>query len=1006
VASPAGTDLSRPDVLNSIRQAIAAFDGEWRYTFVNEHTEMLCRIPKEQLLGRVIWEVFPNLLASPFFECCQTAMRHRVHGQCAGYYEPCDLWAEVDVWPAPDGCVVVIRDVSAVGQTDDKIRQLTSDLARQVKQFETLIEVLPVGIGVASDPECRDIRVNPAFASLLNYDGDRNASKTPNALLPFRLSSAGIELPADQLPMQVAAREVRAIDELELQIQRSDGSFLTELCFARPLFDEHHNVSGSLGVFLDITERKRAEQALRESEARYRFLAEGIPQIVWIATTENQVIYINGHWCSYTGLSLEETQKDGWAGVIHPDDFARAVDPVLASRAGNGEYEAEYRLHRASDGSYRWHFARARLVRMEDGSERWLGTAVDIDDRKRGEEERVQRLAREQELRRQSEEALEVQRQIEERLLLLVEASSALIASPESSQVLKTILDLSRRFVQADAYAVWREGPDRIQWGILASEGLSDAYTHTLTQQVGGTRAVPDHPFPIEDVEQAPLVRHRLELYRAEGIRSMLTVPLRIDGQMGGTIVFYYRSPHHFTELETRVAGGLSNLAAAALGASELYQRQTVLRKLAESAEHRAEFLSEAGKVLSSSLDYEATLAAVAEMAVPDIADWAAVDMLDPSGGLRRLAVKHVDPEKIALAHEYDRRYPPDERSAVRQALRTGKSFLVEEISEAMLQQRIQDAEQLRFLKDLGLTSVIVVPLMANGRALGALTFVAAGAFRRFSKIDLALAEELASRAATAVTNAHLYTASRHAEAALQSANTELQRANSDLNQFTYSASHDLREPLRMVSIFSQMLARNCENLLDEEARQCIRYISQGANRMEELVEDILSFTHSAEISGEVTTPASVSAALSSAMLSLDAIIQETEAVIRSAPLPLVRVQELHLSQVFENLIGNALKYRSKQAPVIDVRAARRGEYWMITVEDNAIGIAPEYWNQIFGLFKRLHTADQYPGTGIGLAICQKIVERYGGRIWVDSEPGKGSVFSFTLPAADDSAAE
>jgi light-regulated signal transduction histidine kinase (bacteriophytochrome) len=175
---------------------------------------------------------------------------------------------------------------------------------------------------------------------------------------------------------------------------------------------------------------------------------------------------------------------------------------------------------------------------------------------------------------------------------------------------------------------------------------------------------------------------------------------------------------------------------------------------------------------------------------------------------------------------------------------------------------------------------------------------------------------------------------------------------------------------------------------------------------MEELVEDILSFTHSAEISGEVTTPASVSAALSSAMLSLDATIQETEAVIRSAPLPLVRVQELHLSQVFENLIGNALKYRSKQAPVINVRAARSGEYWLITVEDNAIGIAPEYWNQIFGLFKRLHTADQYPGTGIGLAICQKIVERYGGRIWVDSEPGKGSVFSFTLPAADDSAAE
>jgi signal transduction histidine kinase len=678
--------------------------------------------------------------------------------------------------------------------------------------------------------------------------------------------------------------------------------------------------------------------------------------------------------------------------------LARAVAPALANRAGSGEYEAEYRLRRASDGSYRWHFARARMIRMEDGI-RWLGTAVDIDDRKRIEEERVRHLAREQELRRQSEQALEIQRQIEDRLSLLVEASSALIASPESSQVLKTILDLSRRFVDADAYAVWREAPDRIQWNILASEGLSEEYVRTLTP---GANTIPRQPFPIEDVQQEPLVHHRAELYRAEGIRSMLTVPLRIRGEIEGTIVFYYRTPHQFSELEIRVADGLSNLAAAGLGASELYQRQTALRKLAEAAEHRAEFLAEAGKVLSSSLDYEITLAAVAEMAVPGIADWAAVDMLNGSGELRRLAVKHVDPEKIALAHEYDRRYPPGQSSAVRQVLRTARPVLMEEISEAMLQQRIQDQDQLRFLKDLGITSVIVVPLLANGRALGALTFAAAGSRRRFTKIDLALAEELASRAATAVANARLFSASRLAEAALQRANEELQRANSDLNQFTYSASHDLREPLRMVSIFSQILARNCAHLLDEEAHQCIRYISQGATRMEELVADILSFTQSAEISGEITGAASASVALAAALLTLDAVIQETAAVIRSGPLPSVKVRDLHLSQIFENLIGNALKYRSKEIPVIEVRSERRGEYWMFSVEDNGIGIALEYTNQIFGLFKRLHTAEEYPGTGIGLAICQKIVERYGGRIWVDSEPGRGSVFSFTLPAADD----
>lgn len=999
MAPEAGQSFPVLSILNSIGVAIAAFDRQWRYVFVNKTAESMSQRNQEELLGQVLWDVFPQLRETNAYAACQRAARLRVHESYADYYAPLDLWVEADVWPSDEGFVIVVRQSMAGEQVAEQSKQLARTLSHRIREFETVLEAIPVGIGISNDPECRDIRINPAFATLLQTDVTANASKTSVQDLPFRIFHRGIELQAHDLPMQLAASEARNVDEFELEVERADGSVVTELAFARPLFDEHQNVRGSLGVFFDITERKRSEQALRESEARYRFLAEAMPQTVWIAALDLTVKYINQRWCTYTGLTLEQTQQGGWSSVIHPDDLAHVVDKATVGQEQKREYEAEYRIRRASDQTWRWHFARSRIVRMEDGTEQWLGTAIDIDDRKRLEKRLEDLLSSEQVSRRRAEETLAVQRQIEKRLLLLVEASSALIESPESEQVLKTIVNLSRRFVDADAYAVWRQASDAERWDVLASEGLSEAYGRTMRSD--NAKFIPQETYAVEDVEESVSLRHRLPHYRTEGIRALLTIPLRIHGRINGTLVFYYRQPHKFTEMETRVAGGLGNLAAAALGVAELYGVQTALTKAAEASERRAEFLAEAGNVLASSLDYEETLSAVAALAVPAMADWAAVDILDPDGNLRRVAVKHIDPEKIALGHEYSKRYPASKDSVLWRVLRRGVSELVEEITPEMLAGSISAPEQLALLQALGLTSVIIVPLLDNGRALGALTFVSAESGRHFTKSDLLVAEQLATRASTAVVNAHLYRASKETEEALQRTNRELQRANSDLNQFAYSASHDLREPLRMVSIFSQMLARKCENLLDQEVLQYVNYITQGSTRMEELIKDILDFTQAANISDEAITPSSAAEALSKALAALKTSIGEAGAVIHAGPLPALRVQEVHLVQIFQNLIGNAVKYRSEAPPSIYVTAARQNDYWLISVRDNGIGIAPKYADQIFGLFKRLHTADQYPGTGIGLAICQKIVERYGGRIQVESEPSHGSVFSFTLPAAD-----
>lgn len=226
----------------------------------------------------------------------------------------------------------------------------------------------------------------------------------------------------------------------------------------------------------------------------------------------------------------------------------------------------------------------------------------------------------------------------------------------------------------------------------------------------------------------------------------------------------------------------------------------------------------------------------------------------------------------------------------------------------------------------------------------------------------------------------------------------DLRRANSDLEQFAFSASHDLQEPLRSVKIYTELLMKRHTDKLDGEALKFMRFVQKGATRMELLVRDLLTYTQVTKLD-KVNEPADANEMLRSALANLSGAITDNGARISADPLPTVRVHGVHLQQLFQNLIGNAIKYRSpERPPTVHVDAERNDGNWLFTVADNGIGIDPEYKETIFGLFKRLHNGDEYAGTGIGLAICQRIVDRYDGRIWVDSEPGRGSAFHFTLP--------
>jgi PAS domain S-box-containing protein len=234
---------------------------------------------------------------------------------------------------------------------------------------------------------------------------------------------------------------------------------------------------------------------------------------------------------------------------------------------------------------------------------------------------------------------------------------------------------------------------------------------------------------------------------------------------------------------------------------------------------------------------------------------------------------------------------------------------------------------------------------------------------------------------------------------ALREANESLRRLNADLEQFTHSASHDLQEPLRMITVYAEMIQRKFGGQLGPNGDQYINYIVSGVARMEHLLSDLRAFTQASLVEKDLAQSVDAGEALAIALANLTTIVQENKASITYGPLPRVHVPRFQMEQLFQNLIGNAIRYRSQKPPEIQVAAELCGAEWRFSVRDNGIGIDPQYKEQIFGIFKRLHSQAEYPGTGMGLAICQRIVERAGGRIWVESEFGRGSTFLFTLPA-------
>lgn len=442
-------------------------------------------------------------------------------------------------------------------------------------------------------------------------------------------------------------------------------------------------------------------------------------------------------------------------------------------------------------------------------------------------------------------------------------------------------------------------------------------------------------------------------------------------------------------------------------------------------------YLAKASAALSASLDYHATLQTIADLMIPEMADWCTIDMLSQDGkSLELVALAHKDPAKITWARNLRKKQGPaklDAPAGTPHVIRTGNPEFYPKITDEMLVASAKSAAELKILRDLEMSSVIIVPLIVDGHGIGAISMITTGQKRFYNQSDLEMANELASRASLAIYNARLFDEAQHElhertklEARLKQANDELehrvnvrtseleesnislQRSNQELQDFAYVASHDLQEPLRKIQAFGNLLETEYADKLGDGA-DYLKRMRNAAARMSILIEDILAFSR-VTTKGREFTPVNLHKITKEVLEDLEVRVTETRATIQVGELPTIHADAMQIRQLLQNLIANSLKFHRKGvSPVISISAAQTtlpGEVkaCRIEVKDNGMGFDEKYLGRIFAVFQRLHGRETYEGTGIGLAVCRKIVERHGGVITARSKPDKGSTFIITLP--------
>ncbi len=914
--------------------------------------------------------------------------------------------------------------------------------------------------------------------------------------------------------LEIAVREGRIEDE-GWRV-RKDGSLFWANVVITCLRDSSGTIVAFAKVTRDMTERRRAEEVLRQSEERFRLLVEGVKDYaIFMLDSAGHVTTWNLGAERIKGYRAEEIMGQHFSRFYTDEDVrAGKCETELEVAARDGRIEDEgWRIRK--DGGRFW--ANVVLTALRDASGKLVGFAKvtrDLTERRAAEEARL-RLG-------------EIAR---ERVHVLAGLSEAFAAALSTEDVSRAVTGRGTAFARADTCTLYLLDESSLDLNLVAESGCHPTVVEQvrrITRESGnpvypiGTGAAP--AVWIETAEQYETFLPSLARMNVEGprARAFWCVPLMAEGHAIGMIGMGFHEPRRFSDEEREFVGTFVRQCAQALArahrleaertatalaerlsaslsttlrsigdaviATDAHGSITLMNAVAESLtgwpeaqargrplpgvfrivnehtralvqspvekvletggivgvgnhavliardgreipiedsgapiraagrsvegvvlvfrditdrrrdEARRAFLADATTALAESLDYERIIGRVAELAVPLHADWCAVDLVvEGEKTPKRLAVAHVDPTKIELAKQLAEKYPPnaDAATGVPHVLRTGHAELYPDVPDELLVAGCVDAEHLRLARELCLRSAMVVPLLARGRVLGALTFVFAESGRAYGKEDLRFAEELARRCANAIENARLYTSEQQARRIADVAN----RAK---DEFLAIVSHELRTPLNAIMGWARLLA--APNFDERRRHGAVETIERNAVAMAQLIEDLLDMSRviSGKMRLEVQTvdvarfvEAAIDSIRPAAMakgVDLVPLLDTTVAPIMGDP--------ARLQQVVWNLLSNAVKFTSKGGHV-HVLVQRAGSSVEISVADSGRGIAPAFLSSVFDPFRQEDASPSRSrgGLGLGLAITRQLVELHGGRIVAHSEgEGRGATFCVSLP--------
>ena len=799
-----------------------------------------------------------------------------------------------------------------------------------------------------------------------------------------------------------------------------------------------------LGMIDSILQKEILER--RETEARYQTLTEASPVGIFYADAVGDCLYVNERWCQISGITCNEALGKGWLQGIHPDDREQVFTEWYSPAAQKLPFKSEYRFQGINQSQISWVFGQAVGQIGENGEVKsYVCTITDITERKHVEEEN--RLLNETLEHRVAERTAQIEisnHKLQQEIAFRQKIAITLL---ELTQLQNAILNSAN-------YTIISTEPDgTIKTFNRAAEQLL-GYSR---EEVVGKVTLPIIHDPLEVAKRSEVLSQELGVKIEPGIEAFVALPCRkIADENEWTYI--RKDGSRFPVLLSVTAlfdsnGNINGFLGIGQDISDRKQAEKELRDLTNAMQNAVEGISrldiegryvkinrayahkcgyEPEEMLGMKWqftvhpsDVEMMISAYEEMLI-----YGQVEV--EARGVRKngsffykqlTMVKACDAQGIFNGHHC---FMKDitERKLTETALQE---------SEFKYRQIVELAEEGIWVIDSNALTTYVNHAMARMLGYSELEMFGRSIFDFMDEQEKPQALDNVERRKQGIGEQHEFkfkskdgkdiwtdmstspvmdsqgnllsccalvyniTARKEAEQQMLQLTEDLKRSNEELEQFAYVASHDLQEPLRAITSYTQLLAQRYQGNLDDRADKYINYIVDGATRMQQLINDLLAYSRLGT-RGQEFEPADCKAAVQQSLCNLQIAIAEKKAVITCDAMPTVMADEFQLVQLFQNLIANSIKFCRQDIPLIHIAACRQESEWVFSVRDNGIGIDPEYADRIFIIFQRLHGRRQYSGTGIGLAMCKRIVERHGGRIWVESQEGKGATFYFTIP--------